>query len=100
MWFYLQDNGEDMRKWDGNSTWTLEHTQKNCKEKQSQMGVLPGKLLLPSPAGSFPGRVEGLIAKETFLSDHSDATLAVTLAPPMTLTARTKVPAQRAAPVN
>ena len=30
----------------------------NCKEKQSQMGVLPGKLLLQSPVGSSPDKSE------------------------------------------
>lgn len=33
----------------------------SCKEKQSQMGILPGALLLQSSVGSSPVRVEGLI---------------------------------------
>lgn len=32
-----------------------------CEEKQSQMGVLPGKLLLQSSVGSSPVRVEELV---------------------------------------
>ena len=40
------------------------HGYVNCKEKQTQMRVLPGKLLLQAPVSTVSGvadRVEGLI---------------------------------------
>jgi len=38
LWFYLRDHGEDMRKWDGKPTSTLEVKVHECKVKQSQRG--------------------------------------------------------------
>ena len=59
--FYLQDHGEDMRRWDGKPASTLEaqgHGLKGKKRKNHE-GVPLGRLLL-QPLVSFPERVEKL----------------------------------------
>ena len=58
----LHDQGKDMRKWDGDPTWTLEAQVQELQEQQPK-GIHPGKLLLQC----LLGRVEGLILLLTLM---------------------------------
>ena len=53
-WFYLRDHGEDMRKWGGKPTSTLEAWVCELQGKT----VTKGKMPLQFPAGSSPDRVQ------------------------------------------
>lgn len=61
--FYRWDNADDVKNLDGKPTSILETRVRELQDRnQSQVGVLPGELLLQSPMSSFPDRVtEGLI---------------------------------------
>ena len=62
LWFYLRDHGEDMRRWDGKPTSTLQAAVCELQGKQSLREALPGKLLLQFPVSRSPDRgVEVLI---------------------------------------
>ncbi|KAK4828031.1 hypothetical protein QYF61_022808 [Mycteria americana] len=59
LWFFLHDHGEDMRKWDGKSTLTLEARVRELQGKKITKGGSSRKIA--APVDSSPDRVEGLI---------------------------------------
>ena len=61
LWFYLHDHGEDMRKWDGKPTSSLEARVRELRGKTITKGDSLGKMLLQFPAASSPDQVDSLI---------------------------------------
>lgn len=60
LWFYLLDHKEDMRKWDGKSTLTLEAWVHGLQRKAITNGGSSQKIAAPVFSGQFPswsGRV-------------------------------------------
>jgi len=66
LWFYLRDQGEDMRKRDGKPTSSLETRVRELQGK-TQKGILLEKMLLQFLMGSSPDRVDSLILSPIFL---------------------------------
>ncbi|GAB0183396.1 hypothetical protein GRJ2_000804900 [Grus japonensis] len=60
LWFYLCDHEEDMRKWDGKHTSTLQADVHELQGKTITKGDSSRKNAAPVSSGQFP-RVEGLI---------------------------------------
>lgn len=62
LWFYPCDHGEDMRKWDGKSTATLEVQVWELQETAigKKYIYIPGKWLLHFPVGSLWDKEDGL----------------------------------------
>ncbi|XP_074696053.1 E3 ubiquitin-protein ligase AMFR isoform X3 [Strix aluco] len=54
LWFYLRDHGEDMRKWDGKSTLTLEARVRELQGKTITKGGSSRKIAAPASSGQFP----------------------------------------------
>ncbi|XP_065518438.1 E3 ubiquitin-protein ligase AMFR isoform X1 [Lathamus discolor] len=54
LWFYLHDHGEDMRKWDGKPTATLEARVRELQEKPIAKGGSFRKIASPVSWGQFP----------------------------------------------
>ncbi|XP_062465251.1 E3 ubiquitin-protein ligase AMFR isoform X1 [Pezoporus occidentalis] len=54
LWFYLRDHGEDMRKWDGKPTATLEARVRELQEKTIAKGGSFRKIASPVSRGHFP----------------------------------------------
>ncbi|KAK4822055.1 hypothetical protein QYF61_008864 [Mycteria americana] len=61
LWFYLCDHTEDMRKWDGKSTSTLEARVCELQGKTITKGSSSRKIAAPVSSEQFPDRVEELI---------------------------------------
>ncbi|KAK4807223.1 LOW QUALITY PROTEIN: hypothetical protein QYF61_024343 [Mycteria americana] len=53
-WFYLHDHGEDMRKWDGKPTSTLEARVRELQGKTITKGGSSRKIAAPVSSGQFP----------------------------------------------
>ena len=51
LWFYLRDHGEDMRKWDGKSTSTLEAQVRELQGKTIEKKGFSEKLAAPISSG-------------------------------------------------
>ncbi|KAK4828266.1 LOW QUALITY PROTEIN: hypothetical protein QYF61_024931 [Mycteria americana] len=58
LWFYLRDHGEDMRKWDGKPTSTLEARIRELQGKTITKGSSSRKIAARFPVDSSPDRVE------------------------------------------
>ncbi|KAK4816511.1 hypothetical protein QYF61_017611 [Mycteria americana] len=54
LWFYLRDHGEDMKKWDGKSTSTLEARVRELQGKTITQGGSSRKIAVPVSSGQFP----------------------------------------------
>ncbi|KAK4811037.1 hypothetical protein QYF61_015741 [Mycteria americana] len=54
LWFYLRDHGEDMRKWDGKPTSTLEARVRELQGKTIAKGGSSRKIAAPVSSGQFP----------------------------------------------
>ena len=54
LWFYLHDHREDMRKWDGKSTLTLEARVCELQGKTITKGGSSRKIAAPVSSGKFP----------------------------------------------
>ncbi|KAK4811066.1 hypothetical protein QYF61_016352 [Mycteria americana] len=54
LWFYLRDHGEDMRKWDGKPTSTLEARVRELQGKTIPKGSSSRKIAAPVSSGQFP----------------------------------------------
>ncbi|KAK4807005.1 hypothetical protein QYF61_000334 [Mycteria americana] len=54
LWFYLRDHGEDMRKWDGKPTSTLEARVRQLQGKTITKGGSSRKIAAPVSSGQFP----------------------------------------------
>ncbi|KAK4826862.1 hypothetical protein QYF61_011899 [Mycteria americana] len=54
LWFYLRDHGEDMRKWDGKPTSTLEARVRELQGKTITKGSSSRKIAAPVSSGQFP----------------------------------------------
>ncbi|KAK4811230.1 hypothetical protein QYF61_022127 [Mycteria americana] len=54
LWFYLRDHGEDMRKWDGKPTSTLEARVRELQGKTITKGGSSRKIAAPVSNGQFP----------------------------------------------
>ncbi|KAK4810757.1 hypothetical protein QYF61_007731 [Mycteria americana] len=54
LWFYLHDHGEDMRKWDGKPTSTLEARVHELQGKTITKGGSSRKIAAPVSSGQFP----------------------------------------------
>ncbi|KAK4811190.1 hypothetical protein QYF61_019821 [Mycteria americana] len=54
LWFYLRDHGEDMRKWDGKPTSTLEARVRELQGKTIAKGGSSRKTAAPVSSGQFP----------------------------------------------
>uniref|UniRef100_A0A8C0FKI1 E3 ubiquitin-protein ligase AMFR n=1 Tax=Bubo bubo TaxID=30461 RepID=A0A8C0FKI1_BUBBB len=54
LWFYLRDHGEDMRKWDGKSTLTLEARVRELQGRTITKGGSSRKIAAPASSGQFP----------------------------------------------
>ncbi|KAK4815594.1 hypothetical protein QYF61_004809, partial [Mycteria americana] len=54
LWFYLCDHGEDMRKWDGKPTSTLEARVPELQGKTITKGGSSRKIAVPVSSGQFP----------------------------------------------
>jgi len=61
LWFYLRDHGEDMRKWDGKPTSSLEACVRELQGKTITKGDSSRKMLLQFPVGRSPEEVDSLI---------------------------------------
>ncbi|KAK4821311.1 hypothetical protein QYF61_018060 [Mycteria americana] len=54
LWFYLRDHEEDMRKWDGKPTSTLEARVRELQGKTIAKGSSSRKIAAPVSSGQFP----------------------------------------------
>ncbi|KAK4811292.1 hypothetical protein QYF61_023344 [Mycteria americana] len=54
LWFYLRDHGEDMRKWDGKPTSTLEARVRDLQGKTIAKWSSSRKIAAPVSSGQFP----------------------------------------------
>ncbi|KAK4810468.1 hypothetical protein QYF61_004248 [Mycteria americana] len=54
LWFYLRDHGEDMRKWDGKPTSTLEARVRELQGKTITQGGSSRKIAAPDSSRQFP----------------------------------------------
>ncbi|XP_026712425.1 E3 ubiquitin-protein ligase AMFR isoform X1 [Athene cunicularia] len=54
LWFYLRDHGEDMRKWDGKSTVTLEARVRELQGKPITKGNSSRKIVASASSRQFP----------------------------------------------
>ncbi|KAM6101009.1 uncharacterized protein LJ206_009010 [Theristicus caerulescens] len=65
LWFYLRDHREDMRKWDGKSTSTLEARVRELQGKTTTKAGSPRKIAAPVSSEQFPRQSR----RDDFVSD-------------------------------
>ncbi|KAK4807088.1 hypothetical protein QYF61_018429 [Mycteria americana] len=70
LWIYLHDHGEDMRKWDGKPTSTLEARVRELQGKTITKGGSSRKIAAPVSSGQFPRQSQ----RADLTLDYNEAT--------------------------
>ncbi|KAK4823260.1 hypothetical protein QYF61_000227 [Mycteria americana] len=73
LWFYLHGHGEDMRKWDGKPTSTLEEWVCELQGKTITKGVSSRKIAAPVFSGQFPRQSKRADLTSDFNEGTSDS---------------------------